>query len=86
MDETMLSKMLNEIDSMTPEEYWKLFNESQKLPDSLLDWEPVPALALMDTVVMFNNISFSIEYKDHSEILGNSHYSELEDMVCLQAA
>jgi hypothetical protein len=36
MDETVLLNMLDEIDSMTSEEYWKLFNESQKLPDYLL--------------------------------------------------
>ena len=32
MDDTMLLQLLNEIDSMTSEEYWKFFNESQKLP------------------------------------------------------
>ena len=26
-------QMLNEIESMTSDEYWELFNESQKLPD-----------------------------------------------------
>ncbi|MCL2556907.1 MAG: hypothetical protein FWE09_00350 [Treponema sp.] len=32
MDDAMLQEMLDEIDAMTSEEYWELFNESQKLP------------------------------------------------------
>jgi hypothetical protein len=39
MDETMLMEILNEIDTMTPKEYWVLFYEAQKLPDYLTDWE-----------------------------------------------
>jgi hypothetical protein len=33
MDDALLQEILEEIDNMTSEEYWKLWNESQKLPD-----------------------------------------------------
>jgi hypothetical protein len=74
MDETVLLKMLDEIDSMTSEEYWEFFNESQKIFDYLLDWEPVPSMAAIDTVAMFNGVSFSTEYKSHFQTFGNSNY------------
>lgn len=86
MDEATFQQMLDKIDAMTSEEYWALYHEAQKLPDFMPDWESVPIMAVIDTIVMFNNISFSTEYKDHSEVLGNSRYSESEDTVCLQAA
>jgi hypothetical protein len=33
MNEQLLEKIIDEIDAMTPEEYWSLFEESQQLPD-----------------------------------------------------
>jgi hypothetical protein len=86
MDETVLLKMLAEIDSMTSKEYWEFFNESQKLPDYLLDWEPVPGMAAIDAVAMFNGVSFSTDYKSHFQTFSNSQYSESGDTICLQAA
>jgi hypothetical protein len=46
MDEALVTEMLNEIEAMTSDEYWELFNMAQKLPDSLADGEsaaPSPA-------------------------------------------
>jgi hypothetical protein len=91
MDETTLQEMLNEINSMTAEEYWKLFEESRKLPDFLPviflpEWESVPATALPDAGTMCSDISFSTDYKESVEVFGSTHYPKLEDIIWLQAA
>ena len=61
MEETMLLGLLDEIDSMTSEEYWDFFNESQRLPEYLLDWEPVPVVSTVNMADVLNNILFSTE-------------------------
>jgi hypothetical protein len=85
MDETMLMEILNEIDAITPKEYWVLFNEAQKLPDFLTDWEPIPIPVVPDGEIINANISFSTQYKVPYEPLQNNNYFE-GDHICLQAA
>jgi hypothetical protein len=53
MDETVLLKMLDEIDSMTSEEYWEFFNESQKLTDYLLGWVRFLILVMLNHKYIF---------------------------------
>jgi hypothetical protein len=85
MDETMLIEILNEIDAMTSKEYWVLFNEAQKLPDFLTDWEPISIPVVPNGEIVDTNISFSTKYKDLCEPLQNNNYFE-GDLICLQAA
>jgi len=48
MDESVLLEMLDEIDSMTEEEYREFFNESQNLPDYLPNLETVPPTSVTE--------------------------------------
>jgi hypothetical protein len=90
MKEEMLLKILDEIDAMTAEEYRDLFDESQKLPDSLpsffLDWQPVPANAAPDTDAVPRDIMFSVEYKNSVGEPGNNYYSGSGGDIWIQAA
>lgn len=90
MDEKMLEKMLSEIDSMTSEEYWALYQEAQKLPDfiplDLDEWEAISSSANVMGNIPINNVSFSITFENHTIISAESYYSESEDTICPQAA
>jgi hypothetical protein len=90
MDEIMLLKMLDEINSMSAKEYWDFFEESQKLSDFLPcrepNWETLPVMGIAANVVMFSGISFSTEYKKPFEIYNDSYYSESEDTIWFQVA
>ncbi|MDR2759129.1 MAG: hypothetical protein LBB78_07105 [Spirochaetaceae bacterium] len=86
MDESTFMEILNEIDAMTPKEYWDLFNESQKLPDWPTDWEPIPSPVILDEIVMDNNIYSPIKPNGQFMTAQGSNYSNEGDIICLQVA
>ena len=85
MDDKLFEEMLREIDAMTKEEYLALYNEAQRLPDFLTDWESISIPIAPGGEIFSSNISFSIDYKGPFEPLQSNYYFE-GDIICLQAA
>jgi hypothetical protein len=91
MDDVLFEEILNEIESMTSEEYWTLYQDAQKLsdfnPPHDSDWEPISFPAYWSDVV-----AMSISYSDYHTSTGNfeikerNDYSNREDILCPEAA
>jgi hypothetical protein len=58
MNDKLLMELLDEIDAMSPGEYWELYRESQELPDFVPpDMDEVVGLDMDDFIsVRYNNI------------------------------
>jgi hypothetical protein len=96
MDNTLFEEILNEIDSMSSEEYWNLYQNAQKLsafdPPRDLYWEPVSFPANWSDVVTMpiSTLPSSVYHTSASEFetrkMEMDDYSNREDILCPQAA
>jgi hypothetical protein len=64
MTDKLLVEMLNEIDAMSPSEYWALYHESQRLPDFVppdMDMDDFVSVQYNNILVTLPNTAFSTE-------------------------